>query len=449
MNFEGRSWLRYLPASMQSRIKNSPGLQNVLTNTGWLFAGNALRLSVGLLVGVWLARYLGPAQFGLLSYAMAFVSLFGVIATLGLDGIVVRDLVKEPETAKATLGTAFILQLIGGLLAFGITVVAIDFVRSDDTQAKLMVVVLGSAMAFKASEVVKYWFESQVQSKYTVWVESVVFLSFATVKIVLILGHAPLLAFVWAVFAEALVVAVAFLGVYAWRGGPLRAWQGQSQRAQNLLRDSWPLILSGLAVMVYMRIDQVMLGQLLGDKAVGIYSAAVRISEVWYFLPLTICASVFPAILEAKKKNVKLYYQRLQELFNLMVLLSLMIALPLTFFSNWLIHTLYDQSYIEAAGVLAIHIWAGIFVFLGVAGSKWFIAENLQRFFFYRTFLGALLNVVLNFILIPKYGLNGAAWATVTSQAMASVFFNLFSSETRILYSLQIKSILGVNLFRK
>jgi PST family polysaccharide transporter len=442
MNSKFKLWLRFLPAPLRSRIESSPNLQKVLSNTGWLFADNILRLGVGLFVSVWVARYLGPEQFGLLSYAMAFVGLFGAIASMGLNGIVVRDLVKQPETANITLGTAFVLQLIGGLLAFSLAVIVIDYVRPNDALAKLMVAVLGFVMVFKASEVVKYWFESQVRSKYAVWVENFAFLLFAGVKVVLILCKVSLIAFVWVVFAEAVLVSVALLSMYAWRGGHLRDWQVKKKQAKTLLKDSWPLILSGLAVMVYMRIDQLMLGQMLGDEAVGIYSVAVRISEVWYFIPMAIVASVFPAIIAAKKESEALYYQRLQKLYDLMVVLALLVAVPMTFLSDWIVPLLFGQAYQQAGPVLAIHTWAGVFVFLGVASGKWFLIENMQKNAFYRTVFGMIANIIVNYLLIPLYGAVGAAIGTLVSQIVAAYLYDAIYKNTRRSFMIKTASLL-------
>lgn len=443
------AWLKLIPAPLRARIEHRPELQKALTNTGWLFGDQILRMGVGLLVGVWIARYLGPEQFGLLNYAMAFVALFGAVASLGLNDIVVRDLVKEPDDANTTLGTAFLLQFVGGLLAFGLAVVAISFARPDDDLSKLMVAVLGFVMVFKSTEVVKYWFGSQIESKYVVWVESGVIFILALIKVGLILAQASLISFVWAAFAEGLLVAVGLLGVYAWRGGILGVWRVSCGRAKTLFNDSWPLMLSGLAVLVYMRIDQIMLGQMLGDEAVGIYSAAVRISEVCYVIPIVIVASVFPAIVEAKKQSEALYYQRLQKLYDLMVLLALAIAIPMTFLSNWLVLLVFGEDYAQAGVVLALHIWTGVFVFLGVASGRWYLIENLQMLVFYRTFGGAVINILANLLLIPKYGILGAAMGTVLSQMAAAYVFDYMSSKTRNVFWMKTKSLLPFFRFKR
>ena len=438
--------LRFLPIGLRSKIEHRHGLIAILNNISWLFFDNILRMGVGLLVGVWIARYLGPEQFGLMSYALAFVALFTAVANLGLYGIVVRDLVQDPSAADTTMGTAFTLQALGGLCALGLALLAISYVKPEDDLAKLAVAVLAMIMVLKATEVVKYWFESQLQSKYVVWTENGVFLVFAAVKIGLILVNAPLMAFFWAIFAEGLVVAVGLLGVYALRGGKISAWRTRFNRAKTLLNDSWPLILSGISIMVYMRIDQIMLGQMLGDESVGIYAAAVRISEVWYFIPVAIVASVFPSIVDAKKQGEPQYHHRLQKLSDFMMWLALFVAIPMTFLSDWVVTLLFGNAYFQAGSVLAVHIWAGLFVFLGVASGKWFLIEGLQKYSFYRTLIGAFVNVGMNLILIPKFGVIGAAWATVLSQACANVFFNIFNNKTRFVFFMQCKSVFAIKI---
>lgn len=427
------AWLKFLPATLRTRIEHRPNLQKALTNTAWLFGDKILRMGVGLFVGVWVARYLGPEQFGLMNYAMAIVALFGAIGSLGLNGIVVRDLVREEETANVTLGTAFLLQAIGGLIAFALSVIAISYARSDNNLAKLMVVVLGFVTVFKSTEVVKYWFESQVKSKYVVWVENGVFVILAIVKVGLILAQAPLMAFVWAAFAEGALAAVGLLGVYAWRGGVLSAWHIRYGRAKELLKDGWPLILSGLAVMVYMRIDQVMLGQMQGDGAVGIYTAAVRISEVWYFIPMSIIASVFPAIIEAKKQSESLYYQRLQKLYDLMVLIAITVALPMTFLAKWIVVLLFGQDYAQAGSVLSIHIWASVFVFFSSAWAKSVLIEGRQMLFLLFDAFSVSINIILNVALIPAYGPIGAAVATSLSVPITYVLLFLMKKDQGLL----------------
>jgi O-antigen/teichoic acid export membrane protein len=397
-------------------------------------------MGVGLLVVVWVARYLGPEQFGLFNFASAFVGMFGAVAGLGLQSIVVRDIVSNPACKEETLGTAAVLQLLGGLLTYGCVLGTIFWMRPEDALSKLLVTILGTIMLFRFSDVALYWFESQVLSKYIVWVQNGCFLIFAAIKVSLIVSNAPLLAFAWATAAEAMIVAVLILLMLGLRGPKLQQLRFSLLRAKTLLVDSWPLLLSGMAIMLYMKIDQIMLGQMLGDEAVGIYSAAVRISEVWYFVPMMIVASVFPAILEAKKRDDGQYLQRLQRLYDLMVWLSVAIALPMTFIATPIVVALFGSAYAESGPVLAVHIWASVFVFLGVASSQWLVAENRQMLSFQRTLLGLIINVIFNFILIPKYGGIGAAIATLIGQITAAWLFDLIQPTTRPVFFMKAKS---------
>ncbi|GLX12541.1 hypothetical protein Pstr01_07800 [Pseudomonas straminea] len=194
--------------------------------------------------------------------------------------------------------------------------------------------------------------------------------------------------------------------------------------------------------MVYMKIDQIMLGQMLGEEAVGIFSAAVRVSEVWYFLPLTVCASLFPGMLLLRETNRARYMQRLQLLFGAMVWLSLVVAIFMMFSSTWIVVTLFGEAYAPASGVLATHIWASVFVSLGVISGQWLVAEGLQILSMQRAVLGALANVLLNLLLIPAFSVNGAAMATVISFAIVALFSDLINRETRFIFWMKIKSLL-------
>ena len=441
--------LNLIPPFIHHRIAHRPDLVKIVDNIGWLFIDKILRMGVGLLVGVWVARYLGPEQFGLLNFSLAFTGLFGSIAVLGLDGIVVRDIVREPASAGITLGTAAMMQLIGGLVAYLLILGSIHYLRPDDTLARGIIGILGLMMLFKASDIAIFWFESQVQSKYTVWVQNGIFLMFAAIKVLLILQEAPLMALVWAMVGEAVLVALILLIVMVWHGVALHSLRVSVERGVTLLHDSWPLILSAIAVSVYMQIDQLMLGEMIGDEAVGIYSAAVKISEVWSFIPLAIVASVFPAILEARNQSVAQYHARLQKLYDLMVILSLSVAIPMTFLATPIVRFLFGEAYVESGIVLAIHIWASVFVFLGVASSKWFLAENRQLLSLQRTILGAIANVGLNLWLIPFYGSIGAAIATVISYAIADFFADLFQKETHQLFIMKLCSMNIISILKR
>ncbi|MFM6325618.1 MAG: flippase, partial [Microcystis panniformis] len=397
---------------------------------------------VGLFVGVWVARYLGVQQFGVFNYATAFVALFSTLSTLGLDAIVVRSIVREPEKRAEILGTAFWLKLFGGVAALLLAVSSIIVVRHDDQLTISLVAILSSVGIFQAFDTIDLWFQSQVQSKYTVIAKNTAFVITALVKVALISFHAPLIAFAWAALGEVSLGAIGLIISYRVRGYSPWLWPWSLPLAKTLLKESWPLILSGVTIMIYMRIDQIMLGQMVGDKAVGLYSAATRISEVWYFIPTVIASSVSPAIYAAKEVSEALYYQRIKQLIRMLVLISLVISVPMSLMSFKLITILFGNGYAEAGKILAIHIWASLFVFMGVATSPWFIAEGLTEFSFHRTLIGAVVNVVLNFILIPSCGGIGAAIATVIAYAIAAFLANGLNSKTHTIFIIQLKSLI-------
>jgi O-antigen/teichoic acid export membrane protein len=259
-------------------------------------------------------------------------------------------------------------------------------------------------------------------------------------KVWLIWIQAPLLWFAWAFVLENALLSVFLVIFYNVKKLGIYRWKFKKKLAFDLLHDSWPLILSSLAIMVYMRIDQVMIKAILDNKSVGNYAVAVKISEAFYFIPLAINSSLFPAIVKLKQNNDKLYKDRLQKLYDLMTWLGISIALPTTIFADYLISILFGEQFLTAARVLKIHIWACVFVFLGNACAKWFIAENLQKYFLYRTVSGAILNVILNLAFIPKFGIIGAASSTVISYFLAFYLSMVFFKPSRKNFWLATKS---------
>jgi polysaccharide transporter, PST family len=425
-----------------SKFKSRSGLRAIITNTGWLFADRILRMGASLVVGVWVARYLGVQQYGLFNYALAFVSLFSPIFTLGLDDVVVRHIVRQSSNKEEILGTTFWLKLLGGIASVLVAVGTMFFLGEHETLKIWLVAILGMAGIFRATDTIELWFQSQVQSKYTVIAKNTAFMLNTAIKIALILTKAPLLAFAWVTLAEFAMSAIGLLIVYQAKGSSLWLWRWSSSVAKTLLKESLPLIFSGFAILIFMKIDQVMLGQMIGDSEVGIYSAAVRVSEIWYFIPGAIVSSVAPAIYAAKEKSESLYYQRIGQLLSLMTCISLAIALPMSFLSDKIIMVMFGSGYAEAGGILAVHIWTSLFVFMGLATSPWFIAEGLNHVSLGKTLFGAILNIVLNLLLIPKYSGLGAAIATIISQAAAAFICNAFDSRTQKIFKIQVRSLL-------
>ncbi|MDJ0615535.1 MAG: flippase [Calothrix sp. MO_192.B10] len=398
-----------------------PKLRAIIANVSWLFFDRILRMGISLFVGVWVARYLGVQQYGLFNYAIAFVALFSPLTTLGVDNIVIRELVRDSSNREKILGTTFWLKILGGFSSLLLATICILLLRQDDILTVTIVVILATAGIFEAVDTIDLWFESQVQSKYTVVARNVAFLIIALVKVALIQMQAPLIAFAWTTLAEIGFFGIGLAIAYKIKGFSFWLWRWSFPLAKTLLKQSKFMILSNLGIIIYMQIDQIMLGQMVGNKAVGIYSVATRISEVWYFIPMAILASVSPAIFAAKETHESLYYKRLKQFLIAMMILSVMITVPMTFLSGTIITMLFGASYSAAGAVLAIHIWSSFFIFIGVAISPWFIAEGLTHLSMYRTLIGAITNIILNLFLIPAYAETGAAISTVISYAFTAL----------------------------
>lgn len=411
-----------------------------------MFADQILRLIAGLFVGIWVARYLGPEQFGVFSYAVAFAVIFSSVAKLGLDGIVVRDLVRDPSQRDSYLGTAFWLKMGGAIVALGVIVVA-SLLTTNNSTTNLYIYIIASGTIFQSFEVIDFYFQSKVLSKFVSICKLIQLLLSSIIKLYLIFTGSDLIWFVLVSLFDQVSLAASLLVAYRYQRIGNFYGYFSFLKARQLLHDSWPLIFSGLVVMIYMRIDQIMIKEMLGESAVGIYSAAIRLSEAWYFIPMVITNSLFPAIVNAKNSSQKLYYIRLQRLYTLLVWMGIAVALPMTFLSEWLVTLLYGVAYKEAGQVLVIHIWTGIFVSLGVASGSWITSENMQRYAFYRTALGAIVNVLLNLILIPRFGVIGAALATVIAQSIAALFFDVFSKNMRHMFFMKLKTLYFAQLF--
>jgi PST family polysaccharide transporter len=427
--------------------KFSPNFKKIIANTFWLFVDRIVQMFLGLFIGIWVTRYLGPEQFGVFSYSMAFVGLFGVVSNLGLDSIVVREVIRYPNSANQILGTTFLLRQASAFVTALVAIAVIFVIRPDDPIAHTLVGILVVASFFNTFPI-DVWFQAQVESKHVVWAKNAAYVLMCAGRFALIQMKAPLVAFAWAALVEIVLSTAAQVVVYQFKHRALQKWRFDVSWAKTLLKESWPLIISGMVIIIYMRIDQLMLGQMTTAKEVGIYSAAVKISEMWYFVPGAVISSVFPSIVQSRE-NPKLYHSRLQKLFNLMTLFAYAVALPLTFISSWLVSILYGAQFLEAAPILSLHVWTGVFVSLGMARGPYLITEGLTRFSALTSTGGAIINIVLNYFLIPAYGAVGAAIATVFAQVFASYLAHLCHVQTRVIFIQQTRALFMVDYIQK
>ncbi|TKC05208.1 flippase [Pedobacter frigoris] len=439
------------------KIPNIPGfdqnaVEKYLKNTGWLMVARVGSLGIKILVGIALANYLLKTQYGMLSYQTAFASFFIAAAALGLDGFVTRELLRNPENKNKLLGTAFILKIIGGVAILPLVYLAyqiLTLLKTPETPFSYLLIVSFTGI-MQAFNIIDSYFQSRTQAKHIMKVQIAANLISAGVKILLILLNLSLPWFVCALLFDAVLLALGYLYIYQKNADSIVNWKFDGATARHLLSNSWPLAFSAILVSIYMKIDQLMIDQYLGKSALGIYTTVVQLAESWYFIPIAIVTSIFPAIMNAKRDDPERYLKRTQNLYDLMVWISLSLAIFITFTAPFIYRIAYATTpeYWPGAPVLAIHIWAGIFVFLGTASGQILIAEGHVKLSMTRTIVGAVVNIGLNIFWIPKYGIAGAAAATLVAY-FSSTFWILMLPKTRPQGIMMLKSLFLITLVQK
>lgn len=433
------------------KIPSIPGFdpeafQKYFKNTGWLMLGKILSL----VVGIFIAKFLGPHDFGDLSFATAFTAIIAAVGTLGLDSFVVREILDQPGKRDEILGTSFWMRLGISLILVPTSVLVYIFFRSisdqKGTELTLVITFCASALFFKAFNIIDSYFQSQVRSKFVVHVQNVCLIVSSLIKISFVLLELPLVYFAFALVIDGVMLAIGLVIIYHRDNLIIRNWIFSTSRAKSLLSKSWPLMLSAVMITLFMQIDILMLKYFAGSTQAGIYSAAAKISEAWYFIPVAIVTSVFPAILHARKTDPARYQKRLQNLYDLLVIISLPVAFLVSLGADTFIQLLYGDKFAGAGMMLSVHIWSGVFVFLGSASGQYLLAEGFTKISFYRTAIGAIVNILLNLWLIPLYGGLGASLATLIAY-FTTTFSILLYSKTRSQGVMILKSLLLISIF--
>lgn len=410
-------------------------------NTGWLIGRQFAKLVVGLFVGIWVTRYLGPERFGIYSYAISFSVFFQVLASLGLNHIVVRDLVRYTDKLDVLLGTTYWVKLFGSFGSLALSVIVLLLLPNLESELKLYIFILVFGTAFSSLQVIDFYFQAKVESKYTVIASLVTVLLTAAIKIVLILLKAPLIAFVCVAFFSGLSLGLGYLYFYKKKGLSVRTWKFDRKLAKSLLSESWPLILSGLSISIGMRIDQIMLKDFVGMENLGIYATGVRLAEILVFLPGVISQSIFPKIVSF---DLDLERHKIITIIRYIFFLLCLMALVITLFSKYIVVILYGAEFMPAYKVLQILIWTIPVTYLGIITNQLLNIKSHQKIVFWKQFILLVFNVALNLILIPKYGIIGAAWATLIADICINLFLDLAFKKTKWIFKLKLSALLLV-----
>ena len=429
-----------IPTTIRSKFTNRPILQKIVKNIGWLTFERFLELVVALLVGVWVARYLGPSDFGLMNFAIAFTVLFTPFLNLGLDVILTRELVSQPKKKYVLLGTVFWLKLISSIIVGFIMLILIYLIKSSDFILFLMIFIYFIGNIINSLSIMGNYFESKIESNKIVKSSTFALILTNFLKIVLIILNFSVIWFVVVSLVNTIVKLSFYLVYYFKDNQEIFKWKFNFELSKKLLLLSWPLILSSVFLYIYLRIDQVMLGLILTEYEVGVYSVAVKLSEISYFLPTAVSISLFPILIKSRKVLREIYYERLQKMFYFFTWFPLLIIIPIFIFSNDLILFFYGPDYLSAGVTLSILIWALLAISIRVATDNYLNSKKLYTLTFYSSLIGAITNIIFNLILIPLYGINGAAIATVISYFFVAYVSNLFFKETRLIFFMQLKS---------
>ncbi len=420
-------------------------MRKYLDNIGWLLCEKLVSLALNIFVVALVARYLGSGSFGLLSFAIAVVTIFYVaIGGEWMNLVLVRDIVKMPNHENEIMGVAVVLKCIFAIVAW-FCLYAVITIFSDDNLLKWLLLVIALGAGFRSFNVIELWFHSRVEARYSVHAKNAALILSSVVKIVLVKIEAPLIAFAWVVVLESIVFSVVLLVAYHAKGRNILNWSFSVTQARVFLRSSLPMLFTATAGIIYMRIDQVMLKVMVDNNAVGIYSAGVRLSELWYFIPLAIVSTVFPVLILTREADAEKYMRRLQGLYSLLTFIAIAVAVPVTFFAENIVHIIFGPEYMDASNVLRIYIWSGVFMFLSLASTRYLVAEDFTGIAFIRNLIGMILNVAMNYVLIPRYGINGAAVATLLSYGFAVFSIGLIR-KTRGQFILMLRSFVFTGL---
>lgn len=428
--------------------KLSAGFVKIVGNTGWMFGERFIRLLLNTYINIWMARSLGPLLFGQMNYVFSLVAFFGVFAGLGLEQIVIRELVNKPGERNSILGSAFLLRLVSGVFSMLLCAATVMTVRAGESEIIVYTLIMSSTLLMQSTDIVEYYFRSQIQSKYAALSRTIPAIIIAAVKIYLLFVKAPLLLIFVAYAAEIGLSGIWLLFSFRYKKLGIRNWKATWPRTTALLVQSWPLIMTGAAITVYMKVDQIILSAFISDKEVGVYAASLKITEIYYILPVVLSSSISPLLIDAFRSGQEKYKLQTGRLFNVMTLLGLFCCIPVSIFSSQIIALVFGAKYFGAGEILRYHIWTGFFVGWGLLKDTCLIAEEKQKISLITTVVGAGFSLGLNFLFIPWFGGVGAALSMIISQAVSATLTVAAFKDARHISRMQIRSLLHFYNFK-
>ncbi|MBS1370639.1 MAG: flippase [Lentisphaeria bacterium] len=425
------------------RIADHRGVRRYGANTLWMLAEKGCRLILGFLVGIYVARQLGPAQFGLLNYAISFIALFSMLATIGMDPVIVRELVRRPGKSASILGSALGLKAAGFAVMAAVVGAVLFFSPMSNSDRVLMAIIL-AGYGFQVFQIFDFNFQARVLGKYSAMSQIAALLITSGFRLWFAWKGAPLWCFAAVESGYMALSALGYALFYRKLDGRFHHWRFDCGEAGFLLRESLPLFLAGTASMFYLRFDQVIVTWMLGDAANGQYAAAVRLLEALYLLPLVVSDSFFPSLVGTRSTSLLRYYRRTEQLMRFMFYCALAILLPAAVAGYFMIVLLFGAAYREAAWLFVLLLLKIPVVYPGLVYGKWYLAEGMQKISMVVAFCGCGMSVLLDYLMISWWGLTGVAAAAVVTNFSIYLVFPLFFRKGRVGVRLFLRSLLPV-----
>ena len=415
------------------------GAQRYFFSVSWLLAERVLRIASSVLVGIYVARFLGPGNFGIYSYVLAFFTIASVVSQLGLNHMLVREIILAPEKRDVLFGTAFWMTAGGALLSIA-ALGAITLMIGTDPTTRIYILIVGCGLFFQAFDVVEAYFSAKVLARPVSVARIMQLLLSSILKLFLVWQQAGLVWFVLVSLFDQMTLAGFMILAYTRHASCAFMRLFDLAEARHMLNRAWTRIVITLSTILYLRIDQIMLMEMQGSHSAGLYASAARITEA-VFIPVLVMTGVLsPALLAARMRSKDLYNDRLQRLFFLMTWLGIGAALTVGIAAGWIM-SLFGSAYRDAAQLLVVHVLVLVPFSQWLVLQRWALAENLEGLIMYFLVAGAMLNVLLNLLLIRQYGTVGAALATVISQATITYVAPLLFRRSRPMAFMLYKSI--------
>lgn len=410
-----------------------------IKNAGWLIGGKVAQLMLSFIVGLLTARYLGAANYGLINYATAYVTFFTSLCTLGINSIIVKDFVDNPHQEGLTIGTTILLRIVSSILSALMIVGIVFWVDAGEKETILVAGLCSLALVFQVFDTINYWFQARYQSKVTSITHFIGYAVVAVYKIILLATNKSVEWFALSTSIDYIIVAILNIAIYKKYGGPRLSLS--LEKGKELLRKSYNYIISGMMVAIYSQTDKLMLKQMLNESEVGYYSVASYICTVWAFILTAIIDSMYPTIMRLHNENEDAFIRKNRQLYAIVFYISAFVSVVFTIFANPIISLLYGESYLPAINPLRIITWYCAFSYLGVARNAWIVCKNKQKYLKYMYLSAAIINVILNAVLIPKYNASGAAVASLITQIFTSLLLPLMFKDMRENVKIMIEAI--------